>query len=92
MAAFTDEQVIFIEWLTQDNHIEICIEICPDLGKMVGYDSYTGHFQKRTLFKLKANGFLIERTRYIAGLKWQCCSISQRGVEWLKLRRGQSND
>jgi hypothetical protein len=92
MAAFTNEQVTFIEWLSQDNHIEVCIEICPDLGNMIGYDSYTGHFQKRTLLKLKANGFLSESTCYIAGLRWQCCSLNQRGFEWLKQHGVQSHD
>jgi len=72
--------------------IEVCIEICPDLGKMIGYDSYTGHFQKRTLLKLKANGFLSESTCYIAGLRWQCCSLNQRGFEWLKQHGVQSHD
>ena len=81
MAAFTNEQVTFIEWLSQDN-----------LGKMIGYDSYTGHFQKRTLFKLKASGFLSESTCYIAGLRWQCCSLNQRGFEWLKQHGVQSHD
>lgn len=92
MAAFTNEQVTFIEWLSQDNHIEVCIEICPDLGKMIGYDSYTGHFQKRTLCKLKLQGFLVESTHYIAGVKWQHCSLNHRGHEWLKQHGGQSND
>ena len=89
MPTFTNEQVTFIEWLSQDNHIEVCIEICPDLGKMIGYDSYTGHFQKRTLFKLKTSGFLSECTRYVMGLKWQRCSLNQRGQQWLQQHGGK---
>ncbi len=84
MAILTKEQISFISWLAEGNHIDVCIEICPDLGKMTGFESYiescNGHFQKRTLFKLKALGFVSERVHYITGLRWLRCTLSQRGL------------
>ncbi|PMG51081.1 MULTISPECIES: hypothetical protein [unclassified Shewanella] len=91
MATFSKEQISFIEWLSKGNHIEVCIEICPDLGKMTGYESFSGSFQKRTLFKLKQQGFLAESTRNDMGMKWQKCSLNQRGYQWLKQHGGLKN-
>jgi len=98
MAALTKEQVTFISWLAQNNHIDVCIEICPDLGKMTGFESYNkgdnencnGHFQKRTLFKLKAQGFISESVHYITGIRYLHCTLSQRGVDWFSRDKGQS--
>ncbi|GAA0789672.1 MULTISPECIES: hypothetical protein [Pseudomonadati] len=91
MAAFTQDQITFIEWLSQDNHIEVCVEICPDLSTMSGYETYSGHFQKRTLFKLKQQGFLAECSHFYTGVKWQRCTLNQRGRDWLKQHGGQSH-
>jgi hypothetical protein len=63
MATFTNEQVTFIEWLSQDNHIEVCIEICPDLGKMIGYESFAGNFQKFAIFKFMLQGSIAEKSQ-----------------------------
>ncbi|EDQ00729.1 hypothetical protein [Shewanella benthica] len=91
MATFTKEQVAFIAWLAQGNYIDVCIELCPALGKMTGYESCNGHFQKRTLFKLKAQGFICESVHYITGIRYLRCSISQRGLDWLSTHTEQSH-
>ncbi|ARD23250.1 hypothetical protein [Shewanella japonica] len=90
MATFSKEQISFIEWLSKGNHVEVCIEICPDLGKMTGYESFSGSFQKRTLFKLKQQGFLAESTHNNMGMKWQACSLNIRGQQWL-MKHGETN-
>ncbi|GIU43604.1 hypothetical protein TUM3794_29670 [Shewanella colwelliana] len=92
MAAFTNEQVEFIQWLAQGNNIDVCIEICPDLCKMTGFESFNGHFQKRTLFRLKAQGFICESVHYITGMRWLRCSLNQRGLNWLTAHAQQSGD
>lgn len=61
MASFTKEQVHFFEWLSQGNHIEVCVEVCPDLGQMIGYESFAGNFQRRTIFK--PQGSIAEKTQ-----------------------------
>jgi hypothetical protein len=87
MAALTKEQMTFLSWLAQGNYIDVCIELCPDLGKMTGFESYNkgdsetcnGHFQKRTLFKLKAQGYINESVHHITGIRYLRCTLSQRG-------------
>ncbi|GGI71995.1 hypothetical protein GCM10007978_07400 [Shewanella hanedai] len=91
MAAFTKEQIEFIEWLDKDNSIEVCIEVCADLGKMAGYDTFNGHFQKRTLFRLKMQGFITEQAHYVMGIHWLRASLNQRGKAWLSNNRGETH-
>lgn len=93
MAAFTKEQVELINWLAHGNSIEVCTEVCADLGKMTGYESYNescnGHFQKRTLFKLKARGLIAEQSHYVMGIHWQRVTLNQKGQTWLANNGGQ---
>lgn len=92
MADLTKEQMTFLSWLAQGNQIDVCIELCPDLSKITGVEIYTsscnGHFQKRTLFKLKALGFISERVHYITGIRYLSCTLSQRGIDWLSSNIG----
>lgn len=91
MASFTKEQVELIEWLGQGNSLDVCIEICADLGKISGYETYNGHFQKRSLFRLKMQGFIAEKSHYVVGVHWQRVTLNQRGKTWLANNGGQYN-
>ncbi|WP_299791428.1 hypothetical protein [uncultured Shewanella sp.] len=95
MAALSKEQGSLLNWIGQGNSIAVCIELCPDLGKVIRGKRYNQaheeHFQRRTLFKLKALGFIKEEIHYITGMRYLICTISQRGLERLEHAVTRSN-
>lgn len=79
----TDEQQEFAQWLSKGNSLFLCSEICSDFGKVDGLETFNGHFQKRTLFRLKREGLLTETTIFEMGIRWQKLSLSERGKQLL---------
>ena len=100
MAALSKEQDSLLNWLGQGNSIAVCIELCPDLGKVIrgerssnsNNQTEEGQFQRRTLFKLKALGLVKEEIHYLTGVRYLICSISQRGKERLKQVESSPNE
>lgn len=85
MPKLTDEQQEFGQWLLQGNSLFLCSEICSDFGKVDGIETFNGHFQKRTLFRLKREGLLTETTIFEMGIRWQKLSLNERGKKLLTL-------
>ncbi|MCU8072369.1 hypothetical protein [Shewanella sp. SM32] len=83
MPKLTDEQQEFGQWLLQGNSLFLCSEICSDFGKVDGIETFNGHFQKRTLFRLKREGLLTETTIFEMGIRWQKLSLNERGKQLL---------
>jgi hypothetical protein len=81
----TDEQQEFAQWLLKGNCLFMCSEICSDFGKVDGIETFNGHFQKRTLFRLKREGLLTETTVFEMGIRWQKLSLNERGKQLLTL-------
>lgn len=79
----TDEQQEFAQWLSKGNSLFLCSEICSDFGKVDGLETFNGHFQKRTLFRLKREGLLTETTIFEMGIRWQKLSLSEQGKQLL---------
>ncbi|NKF50187.1 hypothetical protein G3R49_06330 [Shewanella sp. WXL01] len=92
MAALSKDQLALLYWLGKTgNSISVCIELCPDIGKIIRGERPSTNdqktveaFQRRTLFKLKACGFIKEDIHYITGIRYLICTINQRGIEKLK--------
>lgn len=83
MPKLTDEQQEFAQWLLQGNSLFLCSEICSDFGKVDGIETFNGHFQKRTLFRLKREGLLTEATVFEMGIRWQKLTLNERGKQLL---------
>ena len=83
MPKLTDEQLAFALWLAQGNYAYCCIEVCQDIGKVDGLETFNGHFQKRTLFRLKREGLLTETTIFEMGIRWQQLTLNERGKQLL---------
>lgn len=83
MPKLTDEQQKFAQWLLQGNSLFLCSEICSDFGKVDGLETFNGHFQKRTLFRLKREGLLTETTIFEMGIRWQKLTLNERGKQLL---------
>lgn len=83
MTKLTDEQQEFAQWLLQGNSLFLCSEICSDFGKVDGLETFNGHFQKRTLFRLKREGLLTESTVFEMGIRWQKLTLNERGKQLL---------
>ncbi|MCS6095107.1 hypothetical protein [Shewanella baltica] len=79
----TNEQQEFTQWLSKGNSLFLCSEICSDFGKVDGLETFNGHFQKRTLFRLKREGLLTETTIFEMGIRWQKLSLNERGKQLL---------
>lgn len=79
----TAEQLEFALWLAQGNYAYCCIEVCQDIGKVDGLETFKGHFQKRTLFRLKREGLLTESTIFEMGIRWQKLTLNDRGKQLL---------
>ena len=79
----TAEQLEFALWLAQGNYAYCCIEVCQDIGKVDGLETFNGHFQKRTLFRLKREGLLTETTVFEMGIRWQKLTLNDRGKQLL---------
>lgn len=83
MPKLTDEQQEFAQWLLKGNSLFLCSEICSDFGKVDGIETFNGHFQKRTLFRLKREGLLAESTVFEMGIRWQKLTLNERGKQLL---------
>ncbi|MCS6229656.1 hypothetical protein G3488_02030 [Shewanella baltica] len=83
MPKLTDEQLEFALWLSKGNSLSLCSEICSEFGNVDGIETFNGHFQKRTLFRLKREGLLTETTIFEMGIRWQKLSLNQRGKQLL---------
>ncbi|MCS6153409.1 hypothetical protein ACRN93_05355 [Shewanella baltica] len=83
MPKLTDEQLEFALWLSKGNSLFLCSEICSEFGNVDGIETFNGHFQKRTLFRLKREGLLTETTIFEMGIRWQKLSLNQRGKQLL---------
>ena len=83
MPKLTDEQQEFAQWLSKGNSLFLCSEICSDFGKVDGLETFNGHFQKRTLFRLKREGLLTESTIFEMGIRWQKLTLNDRGKQLL---------
>lgn len=83
MPKLTEEQLEFALWLTKGNSLFLCSEICSDFGKVDGIETFNGHFQKRTLFRLKREGLLAESTVFEMGIRWQKLTLNERGKQLL---------
>lgn len=83
MPKLTEEQLEFTLWLSKGNSLFLCSEICSDFGKVDGLETFNGHFQKRTLFRLKREGLLTESTIFDMGIRWQKLSLNERGKQLL---------
>lgn len=83
MPKLTEEQQEFALWLSKGNSLFLCSEICSDFGKVDGIETFNGHFQKRTLFRLKREGLLTETTIFEMGIRWQKLSLNERGKQLL---------
>ncbi len=74
MPKLTDEQQEFAQWLLQGNSLFLCSEICSDFGKVDDIETFNGHFQKRTLFRLNVKGYS-QKAQY---LRWAFVGKSSR--------------
>ncbi|MFG7353185.1 hypothetical protein ACGMNB_19630 [Shewanella oncorhynchi] len=83
MPKLTDEQLEFALWLSKGNSLFLCSEICSEFGNVDGIETFNGHFQKRTLFRLKREGLLTETTIFEMGIRWQQLTLNQRGKQLL---------
>lgn len=83
MPKLTEEQQEFALWLSKGNSLFLCSEICSDFGKVDGIETFNGHFQKRTLFRLKREGLLTETTIFEMGIRWQKLTLNDRGKQLL---------
>ncbi|WP_413729328.1 MULTISPECIES: hypothetical protein [unclassified Shewanella] len=73
------EQTSLLAWLAQGRSVEVCTELCPDLGKVAEMPDYPGHFNKRSLFALKREGLTQEQDCFFAGMRWCRVSLSPKG-------------
>ncbi|WP_093983457.1 hypothetical protein [Shewanella algae] len=73
------EQATLLAWLAQGCSVEVCTELCPDLGKVAEMPDYPGHFNKRSLFALKREGLTLEQDCFFAGMRWCRVSLSSKG-------------
>lgn len=73
------EQATLLAWLGQGRSVEVCTELCPDLGKVAEMPDYPGHFNKRSLFALKREGLTQEQDCFFAGMRWCRVSLSSKG-------------
>lgn len=83
MPKLTEEQLEFALWLSKGNSLFLCSEICSDFGKVDRIETFNGHFQKRTLYRLKREGLLTETTIFDMGIRWQKLTLNERGKQLL---------
>lgn len=83
MPKLTEEQLEFALWLSKGNSLFLCSEICSDFGKIDRIETFNGHFQKRTLYRLKREGLLTETTIFDMGIRWQKLTLNERGKQLL---------
>lgn len=75
------EQATLLAWLAQGRSVEVCTELCPDLGKVAEMPDYPGHFNKRSLFALKREGLTREQDCFFAGMRWCRVDLSPKGQQ-----------
>ncbi|GGZ46344.1 hypothetical protein C8J23_12015 [Shewanella chilikensis] len=73
------EQASLLAWLALGRSVDVCTELCPDLGKVAEMPDYPGHFNKRSLFALKREGLTQEQDCYFVGMRWCRVSLSPKG-------------
>ncbi|MCL2913093.1 hypothetical protein L2725_04750 [Shewanella corallii] len=77
---FSDEQKTLIHYLAAGYVVEVCTEVCPDLGSVAELNNYPGHFNQRSLFRLKREGLLKEKHHYHSGLRWTRLALNEKGL------------
>jgi hypothetical protein len=75
----SNEQIYLLLWLANGNSIDMCTEVCPDLGTVAELEGFAGHFLKRTIYRLKREGLTQERDLFVTGLRWTSLTLNSKG-------------
>lgn len=62
------EQIDLLLWLANGNAVDLCTEVCPDLGTVAELEGFAGHFLKRTIYRLKREGLTQKRDLFVTGV------------------------
>ena len=85
------EQIDFLHWLANGNSVDLCTEVCPDLGTVAELEGFAGHFSKRTIYRLKREGLTQERDLFVTGLRWTSLTLNSKGRQLAEQLEGQAH-
>lgn len=82
----------FLTWLARGNFVDICTMVGRQLGKTVLSEPYSEKGLNASVNSCLVWGLLVQDELHIYGIRWSRLTLSEKGREFLKQHRSDTDE
>ena len=84
MNALSSKQAFNLRWFLNGHHIDVCIDICNQIGGLLPSESFGQTIKKSHIQALFVRGFLVKEFTESFGICYWRFSVSESGKNYLE--------